>query len=746
MQTYAEKESDHKKEFSKRPNSGTRFPKKMPSYIVAFSLGETFDDPPTTQALYNTQSYQNSFMSVSSGDSTKTIINSNSTHNSLQQLTQVINIPETTHDTIIDMIDPAVNQHDYDSDLNLKKNSETNVLILETTNSNQNVQPQILYDASKQERRSKATTKKRPKKRPVKIRNIYFKNKKNPLSKKIDRYCLNSKKSNINSAQIQKDLYCDSISQVVSRLRILKKVHAKENLLDGPNPNETVIEMEGDTIELESITSATSDVEKIIYNSDSSRSTLINKNDSVSSRPEDFYCNSTSNSVVEVASKRIVPFQTNMNIAVAVTYTPTMITPNMDRIINNLNEFRASLTSTETIVAQTETLTSTQSAVSKIDKDNYLNSISLNRSDLTSDITLVADQQSMSTMSSEYDNFVIAKTSSDFKSSRESAYTETSNPSTDCEKVMYSESLNPMIMETKTVLTGNTENRFSKYAPKNNVHENSIDNVDVVAPGKPNILLDKLSRDIEKKTNVFKKIFTEDQIPVSPQKNIILPNGSAIKALIEDKQTKVSCSDESRNNYPSTLPELWDRLVFILDLAMKRLEVTLANKILTEIKNISNSEINLKKDLSKTFSHKTVLVNETKCDDSKCVQCNLVHNTIIDQLMVKLSVESEKYLMPSSSNEPEVKLKDPKLLKDYFEILKPPLKNEPENDVFLEETITTSTVSPETNDLKEASIFKMCAIQTFRFIHQNLLVLSSFPAFLLLLVFAYTSIALLSKF
>lgn len=776
----------------KRPKSATRYPKRMPTYVVAFSVQEPHDDPSKNQQISKKRS-------VEASPSVKSISPTGSTNSAktftitpTEKLSHVLDIP-TISEVKIDIID-----ENQCGDVEKKSPQISSYIVVDNRMADE--QPEIIFNATKHMKRCKDDNKflrKKPKKnkRVIKLKNVHFKykNQKNNITRRLERYYEKAKLNSPNPEQIQKHIYSNVLSKVVSRSRVLKKVLAKENLLDDSDRISLYDDLSINGYDDGSLASSPSTTKKS-FTSYASQNTLVHKSSS-SSRNEDFYSIKTANSVIQVSSDIVTPYKTDIiNVAIAVAYNTSKQTDNY--IANNSQEkfiHKENLTSDETFVLPNNDLTSESPShdntkFMKIDYDQLtMKPIISNEKDLSSETLTAFDKKSVVGVSSDDDTFVIARTSSDFnKSSINSDFTLTSNSET----TLRNECLHSNLQSKDDIIQDDLSKKadlldtvinlgfYPEMTPSTSSGANfGCDINDVIVTENlmnnfqldPKIKGDDLAIDIKNNlSNVLKKSFDVEKLEW-PQKKISLPNDLAIKANLKDaeKSQKHSCSDDVRNDYPTDLNEMWDRLTLVLDLAVKRLEESLAEKIVKELKKslsifnqlehqvpkfnilqteikpqqIKNEESNLK------MLHKEVFVLEDylKPDADNCVQCDLVQNQVIDQLMLKLSIEGPK-VIPTSTVSLK-KLKKPEIVRDYFEILKPPADEIVVVEVGKGDTtnVSTATGAVTNEDIKLLHKLKLLFSGPIAFIRENAFIVSSVPTFFVVMLCLYITIVIIMK-
>ncbi|CAK1549093.1 unnamed protein product [Leptosia nina] len=240
--------------------------------------------------------------------------------------------------------------------------------------------------------------------------------------------------------------------------------------------------------------------------------------------------------------------------------------------------------------------------------------------------------------------------------------------------------------------------------------------------------------------NLLKKSFEVEESEHF-QKSVNLPNQAIIKEILTENQNshKLSCSEESRNFQP--FPDIWEKIANTLDLAIKRLEESLSEKILSELKGTLQKMEHFANQISMQKRNETSDINTVEIaaesNNEEGMQCNLIHSYAIDNLMFKLSeeVHSEK-----TGRTKILKIKDPKVLKDTFEVLKaynkPPIPIGEGDSLKVSSEDATISTEPRSSLLLRAPM---------RFLRENGVVLGSVPAFFVYMLVVYGFIMLLVK-
>lgn len=799
-----------------RPNSPTRSFKRIPSYVVAFFLKETYDDLITAQQMICKKSPQESTNSITPTNSLKMFETEHS-----DKLNHIVDKPDaeaievnknnSSHDTAncmgsttptsslmylssddtsdaslktigeketiaIDLSrDVVENTTDVNSesegcdDLIKKATTVEDVIIIvkdketckrvdenaaennvcfseeltdkalktieKPTNDlekeNTKIEPEDIFKAKNNRRYKKKKLSKRPKKTVnIKHKSFKYKNPKKLIDNRLEKYY--GKRNLIDADQIQKELYSDEVTTVVSRTRVLHKIIARENLLEESEFISFINDIGLNEYDGESLSSSMSTAKKSIV-SNSSQSTLTQTADQTSSVIEDENLE-TINSVIKMSTEKF-PYKTDViNVAVAVAYNISKVNAIDETVpVPSQETFMhlRSLTSSEIVTPFVTNLTSNLPS-----KFEDFKAVTIE----TSHDTLVNKQSSFDVSS---DDFVIARTSSDFdKSSDESTDTLKNNTETviDIETVAIDHNVKenkPTLLET--VINLGIYPEISPSTSSDTAYEcnyndvivtKNLNNKYALTPNKG----DNKEQEINK--NILKKAINHQKEKVI-NKTINLPNQADIKALLkENEMPQMKCAEEFR--HPSHMPEMWDRLVMTLDLAVKRLEDNLVEKIIKELKNTLGHHLPKDTPVSETKDEKVIseiVAEDIKPDLDSGLQCDLVKNITIDQIMKKLSSDGPKIIKPGFAVKA---LQNSKLFKD-IKVLKPP---EAQMMTDKGDTVTVSTITYEVCNF---SRLKTLFTAPINFIRENVFVITSVPTFLVVLLCVYGLILLAMK-
>ncbi|XP_047509716.1 uncharacterized protein LOC125052746 isoform X2 [Pieris napi] len=240
--------------------------------------------------------------------------------------------------------------------------------------------------------------------------------------------------------------------------------------------------------------------------------------------------------------------------------------------------------------------------------------------------------------------------------------------------------------------------------------------------------------------NLIKKTF---DIKDNFQKNVTvtLPNESTIQEILTQRENvqKLSCSEESRNFQP--FPDMWEKISLTLDIAIKRLEESLSDKILNELKTTLHkiehfaNQISLQKP---NESGDVDAIEKGESNNDEGMQCNIIQSYVIDNLMIKLSEEDQS---EGSARTKILKVKHPKMLADTFEVLKayskPVSIPTGEGDSL--------RVSSGESEISTQSRRRILFHGPLRFLRENSVVLGSVPAFFVYMLVIYGFVMLVVK-
>lgn len=779
MQTMRDTLDEDQKKTNKRPKSSTRFPKQMPSYIVAFAVHETYDDIATAQQMIcNKRSLQGSASSVTPTLSSKTITIE---RNSVQKIVD-IDFSESKNETKIniderdaendknndvqneppEIKDYLVVDHTVENDMNEQESKvnlvEPNKTINVTKSTNQvnskESENKDDFESIKKPKTSVNKVSKKKRQNKYRIRNVDFKYKKQ--LKKADKVCKRSSK-------LKETFYANSVSKAVSRNSLLKSVPAKVNIID---TTDSILMSDDENNNNGSLQSSPSTTKKSFI-SYSSQDTLRRQESTSSSRNEGMGSINTVSSVIKIPSQNKLPYKTEViNVSVAVSYNPNK---NNDAVTKTSEPYRSmyngDLMSTETLVEPAHLLTSKSN--SSDTSENTPNNYSSNKN---------SDKMLQPKKSSE-NTYIVGNSDLDGTSMRSE---DTLAPNS--ETFMFAENLRsnfpifdkydkdkPIdrlpLLDTVINMGIFPEINASTSSAVN--FNNNLNNVFITGDvnkflKNPTFKSELPTEDLKEASKYILKKSFEAEKDLNALKNLNLPDESAIKAIIndDDKLDSKFCSGEF-GNYPSSMTELWERLVLVVDTAIKRLESSLTEKIVAEMRKsftifeqtnrIMKEEIVVidvdkqKGDTVVSNPEASVEKGDIRTEVDEILQCNLVGNQVIDNIMLKLSVDAPKTIIPGSSSKSFPKMKRPKIFRDYFEVLKPAVVE----SALVEgkgNTITVSTAVPsELEEVRSLNPVKSFLSGPVMFLRENMLVITSVPAFFVGLLFIYGLIVLVMK-
>ncbi|XP_028036439.1 uncharacterized protein LOC114247633 [Bombyx mandarina] len=595
------------------------------------------------------------------------------------------------------------------------------------------VEPQVIFDANITRKAigDKLTKKSTKHKRIITFKNIHFKYKtpKYTMEKRFNTHYKNRyRKSKLDANYVIN--FDTNLSQLVSKPRKLKKVLAQENLLLKTSfcSNEFIMNA-NENRSIKSTLSAESS-----FLSASSNKTLT-LNDSM------FPSIHSVNLTTLKSPKNVNPYKTDViNVAVAVgcNKTKTIIPP------FNVNEQdRYYFKSNETIVLPNIPLTSQVI----MDSENvcFNNEVNNPKKEIDSLIGTkdTMDNSSFGVSCDSSDAYVIARTSSDFNSSNlstsiqdcDSSVTERVGNKTDVDlntnKITRNNTVINMGLvpdDNVTIVETNNNVAVTKELKKYTIDQN-----------KSEITINFNARDETK--NVLKKNLDvlED---FAPRKMINLPDNNFINAQIGENAKPFS--DDLKRYTPESLADLWDRIVIMIDIAVKRIEDTIYKKI-EEWKGYLNSfEIHkshgAEQEVSKIIEpgievvssiDENLEVAQNKVDVNESIQCNLIENSIIDKLALKLGASQ------SIKSKDSFKRLRTKFFRDYFEVIKPP------NDLHInDDNETLSRQDYMLENVKQWNRIKAVFEVPLQYLKENAFVLASVPMFFLSMLCLYGLIVL----
>lgn len=780
----------------KMPNSSTAFLDNQKSYVVAFALKETYDDLVTAQQMIcNKRSPQESNSSITisnplklleSGhtvvlDETSSLLQNSALEENTASKEIIItnkkkpdilvlgsNILEVLEDD--NKIIPFIETDGTTDSSNDEKQNE----IEKTGRTEKSYQPEVIFNATNYTQRVKDN--KFVKEKKFIKENKFFKRKtkihkmitpkcnkvicrarKN--NKRLDKTYYDKIKRNSVASRCFREGFSD-ISTVISRSRVLKHGLAKENLLNETEstsiPNDLVPFNENDDVSQVSYTSTATNGSFI---SNLSGKTLIQESSGSSLNDKDMLSVVGVRSTFEMSPGALNTYKNEViNVAVAVNYNQSKIDTVSSVIPNNVK------------IMHLENLTSQASSeYVHLTSENSSNFENLNKTLLENKIGESEDAKDISSVTlvnkmssfdaSSYETFAMARTSSDFNESSASTFTlkmdkviktvlgngvkETKQNENTNDKQSILQTVNylgyypeysqdsPSTSSAGTVsgehrdvfVTGTTKN-YRMCAKNMGDHRNG---------NKDTKILNK---------NILKKQFHEQNTAQLNQKAVNLLNHNRIEEMLTNHGMKnLKYIDESQQFL--NIAEMWDKLIVVLDVSFKRLETTITEKIIKELKNsIAALEryVQFKPEVNMDLEKGDIIVIEPPVrkdisDELKeydgSVQCNLVKSEAIDEIVSKLTTQRPKII--GGRRVKSLQLMKSRLFRDYFEVLKPSACPEVFSDKEEGDTIYTA----RTEDFGLPYRLKMLFFGPFGFIRENLFIISSVPAFFVVLTFVY---------
>lgn len=660
-------------------------------------------------------------------------------------------------------------------------------------NNTLNYTPQILFNASKPKRHKKIrrktlNPKNRKSHRSVRlvtyIRHYKYKHSEKIILGKFKTYCNKTRRNRANASRIKQDIFSNSFVKAVSGSTILKKVLAKENLLNEVDrimykdiQQDKALEKDpsGDT--LTRINSESSHNDSIhtktppsvveipnsisVTDAVSTRTITLNQNGNsdLSNESHETYSDNDYGKYNTEESINQSSFKTNIEVALALNDTSILkyVKTASDEQSREKMMYKENLTSAESFLSESDFINITSSQDTS---DTDTQNMNLSRNENDKICIVINDVINTFNNTSDSDTFVIAQTSSYFKNTSDSVHMsseQTLTPSS--ELTNQTEPCNIYVQptgkgEVKTVLLDSNEticqmpvscssNAFST--------ENYLTNNVIITDELGRIPLANREPTADKKRNVMQKSFSVENDGDRP-KNINLPNEDTIRAILEAEVEKKSCSEEFRNFIPQA--DVFDKLISFLDIAIKRMEDSLLKRIGNELKHTLdkfekflplmeerdfvksdmklNSTNENKRDLSRIESGDLTVLEEG-------VQCGLVKNEIIDEL-TKMKIEGESNAeCPVQITESKVMIKK---YEDSFKVLKPIELCTSDGD-HGESYITSSSEGVRVKNLRKKSSLLSYLAAPIHFVKTNILVLTSVPAFFFSVYLLYSFFLLL---
>lgn len=594
------------------------------------------------------------------------------------------------------------------------------------------------------------------------IKNIQFKNKhqdKN-INKKLESY-RDKNKSNISSTRrIIKKLYSDSI--LTPQTSLIKKVFAKENTFDENKTFSSNLIHSLDNVSIQSqITlkqeysdSSQNDFHSVIEINSAVK--LENKNTENSPKvcpsieyPEQIKTCDRGKEVVEnnfyAGTLNVLLAQVN-NVAILDFNKKTNTMKSRENLV-----FRDSLTSAESNLSESDTITLSLSFEMSQSNSKKVNSPNINLKE-NSSVTLTA--QGLHEVNSLNDNFVIAKTSSYFKVNSSDRTLIIHDSANDLSKLtrnylknFNNEDLKPALLDTIINM------KMYSDAPKTNLIQDNLDNLNDVIIANENFkipTLYKLENDLKNSTrenfskSTFRKPFsTEDD--GDRLNHIGLPSENIIREMLTgtEKSQKRSCSEDSKNYTP--VEDLWEKLTAFLDIAIRRLEDSLLERIRNELKQALRVFEKFNTPIADTNTTKSgISIKIVKPNTfNEGLQCCLVHNDIIDELALNLKNKCNPARSKSyESNIPEINKKT----EHKLDIIKPPMPNLSKDTALGYSVVASSSEGLKVRDSSKNQYVLRLISRSVRFVKENLIVIVSVPLFCFVLFLVYSFLVLVKTF
>ncbi|XP_053620624.1 uncharacterized protein LOC128681070 isoform X2 [Plodia interpunctella] len=726
---------DTKKKSTKRLKPATRYRKNNSTYVVAFALHETYDDLATAQQMICSRKSPKNSLSVNSltVDSDAGSNDSNPT----RYMNQEQNPSDSTRTNIF-------NQHSRYYDVQ-------ELLENQKGDANPPDQPEVIFSAqfkrhkNKKQRTNIKFPKKSHKKGVFDIRNISFKcrNNKAKIINKLGKFYSRARN---NSASDNLRLCTNSIINIVSKTRILKKVLAKENLLDTDSLFDGV-----ELDQNESIKSSVSTVKNYLSSSQNTlvrNSSIISDDDKEQSEPE------VPDSVIDLPVENAFPYKTDvLNVAVAVTYNPSNE--------NKTNETSEEKLADDTLTSSPLTAQSSGCLTSHPENDS-------SNEPTNSDLTLTgSDNELPQYTETDSDLYLFAESNSISKTifipdlASQDTIEIRNNPTfhkiPDEKKTCKKQTLLDTVINLGIYSELNSTNSAHDLNINDQLTESISNAEDSVEEITNNNMGDHQSF-TEKKSPIDthqKPVTNENTINV--QRNI-LPSEEVIRNILMDRENlrKKSCASDI-GTHPTTISELWEKIVVRLDLTVKRLEDSLAEKVVKELlksapvvsKFTHPIPISIpdRQPIEEALSAKplTFRSDEIIITADESVQCDLVKRQIIDNIMLKLSIQNTKPKCYPSTSKIPLKIKKPKLTNDFVEVLKPPAV---QLDVEKGETVTISTDSSpivEPVEYNRLEQFKSVFYVPVAFARENIIIIASVTNFMVILMCVYVFFVVIMK-
>ncbi|KAI8433774.1 hypothetical protein MSG28_015749 [Choristoneura fumiferana] len=729
----------------KRLKSVTRYPSKEPSFIIAFALQETYDNLATEQ--------QKICCSKNSKASDHTITPKVSTSNystgEMGENQSDSVVPETS-------LNYAGCDRDEGGDLEQKLPSlEECIMIKKIEN------PEMVFGRSSHRKSLKQrTSNKQNKCKDLnKVKVVYNKRKGSKrLDKKLCKY-FGEKHMNVNT--ISNKIQSESISKMLSRSRILEKVSAKENLIE----DQHIKGMSNQDSASASFITANESFFSYI-----SQDTLTYKesNNSVKDTECDLSKSESMNSVI-----RILPdetFKTVINVSRAVIQSGTFaVEHNIRTMPSNTVIMHQNLTSTETFI---EPVPLTSDPVSEVSSkaicDNYMD---LTVSDISTERFEGDSRLSTTEASDEEYTFYNAKTSSYFNKCDNDSISENAVQIERPDELFQDTFAKADPCATNSSLIDRVINlgifpeiisHNSNHYPNDDIVTEKISHNYTYPKDEDTTAYDQNNVNRMIPNNITQKSFCPELNVsfIKPKTDLNLVNEAAITDILQGKgkHENVKRTEELSNNYPSNLSELWEKLLIALDSTAKKIEESLSERIIQEMRDTFKmlNKANAKKDVEAGFVPTAPTVNNAGDTDEPMkevcpedapskleqgLQCNLVQSQLIDELMLFKNRSVSGRICPAVSHQ-----SSSKFIEHSFEVLKPPgVMNIPNRGdvVTLTDEETVEGPSAKVLHIQHPTFLKISVI--WKFLKENVFVLTSVPVFFFVFILFYLFVLLIAQ-
>ncbi|KAJ2943049.1 hypothetical protein O0L34_g18737 [Tuta absoluta] len=773
---------------------------RYPSYVVAFSMKETYDDQITECGEQR----------LSPNSSLPKNLNDNT--DGFETAQKMISQGDTT---ILPEIKINIDGDDQDFTLTSQKDcrlKETEHRVKDEVNMDGLFkQPRVLFRGVK--------CKKRQPQRKLRYHKRYN-NSKNQTSKCIDKNKRYYSDKDWTVAEIQKDLYEDCTTEVASRCRVVKNALAKENLLEATDQDGSS-EINHTHLTIDSL-SSTPSTEKTLSdslssqnNSLTSQKTLTSKsiesssnyicsmepqinspsngtlstvkqndlkhdyleseNDSDNSKSDDAISVHSKPSVIDAKAENLFSIQPNIiNVALAVTTTSKMQKV-CDEIKENLRS--NSMTSVPKVDTPSAELTSRDPSSNLFDSsiETLVNPTSSIRKGSITTLTLLRNKSLSNGSGCSYalsansvlihnEDLLYSFLASDTLPNHVKTFSfqmekGSTKQWTTGSRVLSAQSMHKDIKSSNNTSkdANDVRNTFEDITGATKL-SNGANGAYVTKTKQRKVVVDKIrTKSRPRKSKGFmpkqknclhanEKHYQKSHWPNN------IPNEGPLKAMKE----KVKTIDDLANVPDEIRAEIWEKVSVVLDVIAHRLEHSLADKIIKEIKTLSSSqhancEPKRSRSLKNPSKNPCNFKEKFKTDNSlyshKSFQCNIVNNKMLDDMMLQLSMDGPKILV--QPKEKTKRIDEPVLYKD-FEILKSPVvKSRPEEIITVEDSslTTTSTLAAETrmNNMLVHQRLKYALMVCLECLRENIFVMAAVPSFFVFIFLMYTLVAILAK-